>query len=126
MDAADLKRKALASRQVQLEVAKSISFTLTLPTTLESSIAYSQASKPDDGATMPRFQRALVLLAVTGWSGVTANHVLTGEGAEAVPFDQSLTPVLLDAKPDWEEKLTHTLLDELAKRKEVRDTAVKN
>lgn len=126
MDAADLKRKALAARQMTMDMGGGVSITLTLPTTLESSICYSQAAKHEDGATMPRFQRGLVLIGITGWAGVTADHVLAGEGTDLVAFDPSLVEVLLDAHPDWEEKLTHGLLDELARRKAARDTAAKN
>ena len=58
-----------------------------------------------------RFHRALLVLAVVGWSGVTVRHVLpTHATDEAFDFEPGAVEVLFDAQPEWEGKLLQALL----------------
>lgn len=126
MELADIKRKALAARQFSVEVAPA-TFTLTIPTKLESSVAYMEAAGTKGRSSMLRLQRALVVLAVTGWAGVQIKHVLPDySGDDSFAFEEGATETLLDAQPAWEEKLTTALLDKIAERKAAEDTAAKN
>lgn len=126
MELADIRRNALAARQFSVEVAPA-TFTLTIPTHMESSIAYSKATiggKFDGGAQL-RFQRALILTAVSGWTGVLLRHVLN-EGDEPIDFEPGAVDLLMDAQPEWESALVSELLDKMAERKAKEDTAAKN
>jgi hypothetical protein len=128
MELADIKRNALAARQFSVEVA-SATFTLTIPTKMQSSICYTEAATKGkfDRVAMIRFQRSLMLTAVSGWSGVLLRHALPGhEGDEPFDFDADGVELLMDAQPDWEETLTAKLLDKIAERKAKEDTAAKN
>jgi hypothetical protein len=128
MELADIKRNALAARMVSVEVAPA-TFALTLPTNMQSSIAYTQALRGGsfDSAAQIRFQRGLLLDAVTGWSGVLLRHVLLDhQGDDALDFELGAVELLMDAKPDWESQLISALLDGVAERKAKEDTAAKN
>lgn len=128
MDLEYIRRKALAARQFEC-AAGPATFTLRLPTKLESSIAYAganSAGKADSSAGL-RFERALALLAVVGWSGVLVRHVLTKhQGDEPFAFEPGAAELLFDAQPEWEGVLLQALMSRVAERQAVEDTATKN
>ena len=128
MELDDIRRKAAAARQFTHEVGGA-SFTLRAPTKIESSVLYTRVAVVDGGsdrAAMIRWQRAMLLQAIVGWSGVMLRHVLPDADGSVMAFEPGAAEVLLDAQPDWEESLTAALLDHLAKRRAVEDTAAKN
>jgi hypothetical protein len=125
-----IARKALAARQFE-QVAGPVTFSMQLPTKLESSIAYAQslvASGRRDAVANLRFQRALVLQAVVGWRGVLVQHVLPRhpDPAEVFEFEPGAAEVLLDAQPEWETELLQALLGRVAAREAAEDSAEKN
>lgn len=124
-----IARKALAARRFQ-HAAGPATFTLQMPTKLESSIAFAQSVGDGrrDAAANLRFQRALVLQAVIGWSGVLVQHVLPQhpDPAEGFEFEPGAAEVLLDAQPEWETELLQALLGRVAAREAAEDSAEKN
>ncbi len=128
MDLDYISRKALAARQFEC-VAGPASFTMRLPTKFESAIAYTgaHAAGRRDSTAGLRFERALGLLAVVGWSGVLVRHVLpTHQGDEPFVFEPGAAEVLFDAQPGWEGILLQALMSRVAERQAVEDTAEKN
>ena len=118
MDLDYIRRKAMAARQFEC-AAGPASFTLRLPTKLESSIAYAgahSAGRADSSAGL-RFERALGVQAVVGWSGVLVRHALhSHDGDEPFEFEPGAAEVLFDAQPEWEDELNAALVDELNER----------
>ena len=125
-----IARKARAAREFEHQAGPA-RFTLRVPTKLESSVAYAESigtSKRRDAATSLRFHRALIVLAVIGWSGVLVRHVLPShpDDAEAFAFEPGAAEVLFDAKPEWEAALMQELMTRIADRQAAEDSAAKN
>jgi hypothetical protein len=59
---------------------------------------------------------------------VLLQHVLPDEagGTQPLPWEPGAVELLLDAQPDWDDRLTRALLDQLSRRRIVEDTAAKN
>lgn len=130
MDKHDIKRKALAAREVTEEVAAGVHITLRLPTRQEVAVAAARAGVHQDGnetAGLVLMQRHLLLASVVGWGlGVKLNHLLPDEAAEPLPFDADLVELLLDAQPLWEDKLTERFRAERTARMARLEAAEKN
>jgi hypothetical protein len=121
-----IRRKSVAARQFDCAVGPAV-FVLRLPTKLESSIAYANAQTGLDRAGGLRFERALAELAVVGWSGVLVGHVLAAHpGEEPLVFEPGAAGLLFDAQPQWEAVILQALMDKVAARQLVEDTAAKN
>ena len=134
MDVETIRRKALAARQFDVPAGPGV-FSLRVPTKLEAQLAYVRSATHDgarDPAAMLRTQRALLVGAIVGWTGVLGCHVLDGlaatdaDKAEPLPFDASVVELLLDAQPDWEQTLSTALVERINARSAVEDTAAKN
>jgi hypothetical protein len=130
MDLDDIRRNALAARQFTVQ-AGACSFTLQVPTRHEASVAYTRVGHhggDPDSAAMVRWQRAILVPAVVGWSGVLLSHVLPDEpgGTEPLPWEPAAVELVLDAQPEWDDRLTRALVDHLSKRRALEDTAAKN
>jgi hypothetical protein len=129
MELDDIKRHALAARQFQVTHGEG-TFTLTMPTKLQSSIAYAQAMEASArvaSATSLRFNRALLLLAITTWSGVLLKSALPDIASdEQMEFEPGAVELLLDAQPDLEKVLFEELMSRFMQRSKVLDTAEKN
>lgn len=128
MELDDIKRLAKAARQIGVKAGPG-AFTLQVPTKLQSSIAYMEAGGGAGlrGASLLKFQRALLLLAVVGWSGVPLSAVLADQSAaEDLPYTPDAVELLLDAQPGWEEVLSAALMQAINARRELEDTAAKN
>lgn len=130
MDKHDIRRKALAAREVTEEVAPGVHINLRLPTRQEVAVAAAKAGVHNAGnetAGLVIMQRDLILAAVVGWGqGVRLNHLLPEESAEVLPFDADLVPLLLDAQPAWESKLQQRFVAERLKRNAMLEAAEKN
>lgn len=134
MELEDLKRHALAARQFDVTVGPEDAprfISLRLPTQHEVVLATRRAGlhrMADDMAAHVVLQRALLVSSVIAWSRVTVGDVLPGseQAAELLVFESGAVELLLDAKPDWEEVLGAELLNRLAQRRAVQDTAAKN
>jgi len=130
MDKHDIRRKALAAREVTEEVAPGVHINLRLPTRQEVAVAAARAGVHNPGnetAGLVIMQRELMLAAVVGWGqGVKLTHLLPEEAAEVLPFDADLVPLLLDAQPDWETKLQNRFVAERIKRTALLEAAEKN
>lgn len=128
MDLDYIRRKSIAARQFEC-AAGPATFTLRLPTKLESSIAYAgahSAGRADSSAGL-RFERALGVQAVVGWSGVLVRHALhSHEGDELFEFEPGAAEVLFDAQPEWEGVILQALMTRVAERQAAEDTAEKN
>lgn len=130
MDLDDIRRNALAARQRTVQ-AGPCSFTLQAPTRHEASVAYTRVSTVagvPDSAAMVRWQRAILVPAVVGWSGVLLCHVLPDDpnGQEPLTHEAGAVELLLDAQPEWADLLVQSLLDHIATRRSLEDTAAKN
>lgn len=130
MDKHDIKRKAMAAREVTEEVAPGVHITLRLPTRQEVAVAAARAGVHQDGnetAGLVLMQRQLLVGAVVGWSqGVKLKHLLPDEAAEPLAFDVDLVALLLDAQPTWEDKLTECFRRERIARLARLEAAEKN
>jgi hypothetical protein len=128
MDLQDLKRLALAAREFSM-AAGSVQFTLRIPTQHEVTIASRRSgihALQDDAAAHVVLQRALLLLAVVGWSGLTVADVLPGQPPEPLEWSAGAIELVLDTHPEWEAKLASALIERMAARQGVKDTAAKN
>lgn len=127
MDLDYIRRKAQAARQFE-HVVGPATFTLQVPTKLQSSIAYAQAAGARDAATGVRFERALAVVAVVGWAGVLVRHVLPAHeaGDEAFAYEIGAAELLFDAQPEWEVAVLQAVMARVAERSAVEDTAAKN
>lgn len=130
MDKHDIRRKALAAREVTEEVAPGVHINLRLPTRQEVAVSAARAGVHTPGnetAGLVIMQRDLMLAAVVGWGlGVKLNHLLPGEAPEVLPFDADLVPLLLDAQPEWETKLQARFVSERLRRTAMLEAAEKN
>lgn len=123
-----IARKALAARQFEHQIG-AVTFRLQLLTKLEASICYAQAAHAGraDGSTWVRYERAVALAAIVGWSGVTAHHVLvSAQPDDPLPWEAAAVPLLLDAQPEWEAELLQVLMQRVAQRQAAEDAAAKN
>ena len=128
MDLDYIARHAQAAREFTHAIGP-VTFTLRVPTKLESSIAYTQAhtAAGRDGSAGVRFERALVVTVITGWSGVLVRHVLTAHaGDDPLAFEPRAAAVLFDSQPEWEAGLLQALMTRVAERQAIEDTAAKN
>jgi hypothetical protein len=124
-----IARKARAARAFDHQIGPA-KFSLLVPTKLESSIAFADSlgdRKRRDAASSLRFERALLLLAVVGWSGVTVRHVLPEHAVdEPFDFEPGAAELLLDAQPLWEGELLQALMQRITARQAAEDSAAKN
>ena len=135
---ADIKARVLAARQFSISVvADSAPRTIHLlePTAYDVRLASLRAGLGGlrDDAALAVLERALLLDAITGWSGVTGADLLAPHpeqaakaGPVSVPFEAGGAELLLDAQPDWGRRLWAELLERLAKRGTTREAAAKN
>jgi len=124
-----LRRKALAARQFDVQLAAGVVATLRIPTRHQSMVAYMEASGGTKAANQVRWQRQLLLLAIVGWSGVLARHVLPSMeqgGDDPLAFEAGAVELLLDAQEDWAEQILAELVQRLDQRQATEDTAAKN
>lgn len=119
MDAAEL---AAAARKA-LEFTHAIGeceFTLLIPTRqqVRECIYRHKLEIGADGEPVAQalLQRYLLDAGhLLGWTGVRRLHVL-GEGTDPLPWSRTVVPLLLDAQPDWADKLGMQLLIRLQRR----------
>lgn len=130
MDKHDIRRKALAAREVTEEVAPGVHITLRLPTRQEVSVAAARAGVHTPGnetAGLVIMQRDLMQAAVVGWGqGVKLSHLLPDQADDPLPFDADLVPLLLDAQPGWDDKLRERFVRERNARNARLEDAEKN
>jgi hypothetical protein len=134
MDLADLKRYALAQREFSCtlgEVNAPRTITLRIPTHHETVLAARRSglhTAGDDLASHIVLQRSLLLQAVCAWSGVLIGDVLPDHDDAAKPlvYEREAVELVLDSQKDWEVELGAQLLQRMANRREVKDTAAKN
>lgn len=131
MDLAELKRLSLAARESTHTVGGR-SFTLRVPTRHETTVAVrlnSAASGGDEAALYVIARRALLDAAVVGWAGVLVSDLLPAgapEAESAYPHEPGAVPILLDAQPAWAAELSDKLVELLAARNTLQDSAAKN
>lgn len=144
MDLSDIHRQALAAREFT-ETIDGATFTLRLPTRLDSRIALTRVLAAHPGETNNdvlalRVERESLIQAIVGWTGVPMHWVLPGATAEppleacvsdaAPPAQFAYSPqcvaLLLDTQPDHAETLGRELFNRVRRRNGVLDTAAKN
>ena len=129
MELDDIKRHALAARQFQVVHGEG-TFTLTIPTKLQASIAHAASVDRYEGtprAQPIQFRRELLVVALTTWSGVTLHDVLPdAEVDEPLEYSAGAVDLLLDANPDLSDVLLNALLLRMHQRSQALDTAAKN
>lgn len=127
MDLVDLKRKADAAREYQVQVG-ALAFTCRLPTAheVEMETARAWSVERDNLAVLLRVRRALVERAVVSWSGVT--EAMLGPGADDTPAEVSPAAVglLLDADAEVAEQLLGEFVERSKARNERKEAAAKN
>lgn len=127
MDLVDLKRKADAAREYQVQVG-ALAFTCRLPTAheVEMETARAWSLERDNLAVLLRVRRALVERSVVSWVGVT--EAMLGPGATDTPAEVSPAAValLLDATSDVAEALQGEFLRRSTERNEQKAAAAKN
>lgn len=124
-----LRRKALAARQFDVQLAAGVVVNMRVPTRHDTVLAYADAAGRSRAAKEASWQRQLLLSAVVGWSGVLARHVLPSieqGGDDPLVFEPGATELLLDAQEDWAEQLLAELVQRVDKRRSAEDTAAKN
>lgn len=123
MDAAELKRRAQATRQRDLVVG-AVKWSVVLPQPVEMR-SLLRANQAYDGVV-----RDLVASAITGWSGVTQGMLvedLTAEEAAApAPFSTDLAVEYLNGRQSEFDALAEALLDAFTEHKRKREAALKN
>lgn len=112
----NLEHHTITPCDIELEVEVP-TILLRIPTMAESSNAWqvTMVDRVLNRVRRVRWQRAMLLRAIVGWSGVRINHVLPGRDGE-LTFDPKAIPILLNAQPEWEEILIAALLEELFSR----------
>jgi len=136
MDLADIKAKAIGARSFSAVVGPPESprtISLLTPTQHEMRMASVRAGVADqsDAAAMLVLERALLVLAVVGWSGVTCGDLAPvlqadARGNDVAAFEPGATELLLDAQPDWGAQLWVLLLQQITSRSDRREAAAKN
>jgi len=134
MDLADLKRYATAAREFSVAVGAADAprhITLRLPTQHEVVLAARRSGLHgvvDDAAAHVVLQRTLLLCAMVAWSGVVVGDVLPEhpQASDALECSADAAALLLDAQPAWEQELGYALMERMAERKALKDTAAKN
>lgn len=136
-DIADLAARVLAARQFSVEVGPADAprtINLLEPTDHEVRIVSLRCGlgAGKDTAAPVLFERALVAMAIVGWSGVTgadlaANHPeQAAKAGGPVEFEPLGVDLLLDAQREWAQKLWSELVDRLDRRLTQRQAAAKN
>lgn len=134
MDLADLKRLATAAREFSVPVGPEAAprhITLRTPTDHELTLAARRAGMhqaTDDVTATIILERALLCECIVAWSGVVIGDVLpeSDQAAEPLVHEAGAVPLVLDAQNDWAQTLWLALVERLAQRKAVKDTAEKN
>lgn len=129
MELEAIRRKAQAARQFEVPLdGDAVVIEMRSPTKHESTVAYMENSGTAKAANQVRWQRALLEISIVGWRGVQLQHLLpdAANGTEAVPFEDGAAALLLDAQPDWADKLLADLVPRLGNRQAAEDTAAKN
>jgi len=125
MEFSTLQAQIRAARQTSASV-DGATFTLTLPSDHAWRIAL-EAHRDELG----RFLQAeatydVLSVAITGWEGVTARHLLAEAPAEPLPFSAAARAELLDARQDIADELMQKIGAALAERRAAREAARKN
>jgi len=132
MDLADLKRLATAAREFSVAVGEPPRhITLRLPTQHQLVLSARRSglhNLQDDAAAHVVLQRNLLLLAMVAWSGVLVADVLPDypQAGDVLEFAPESSELWIDAHPAWEAELGAALMQRMAERKDVQDTAAKN
>jgi hypothetical protein len=134
MELSDLKRLFTAAREISVQVGSADAprnITVRLPTHHELTIATLRSGVrgvTDDLAATALLSRMLLTSSVVAWSGVLVGDVLPDlpQAAEPLVCEPSAVELLFDAKPEWSETVWSALMESLAKRRAVQDTAEKN
>jgi hypothetical protein len=133
MDAAALKRAALAARTFSVEDGER-KFEVRLPTRHElavecmrAGITSMDALKASDAGWLI-VRRALAVRGIVGWRGVTVGDVLpeADETGGAVDFDAQLVPILLDADEPLAARIEDEILARVMTRMRVAGDLEKN
>lgn len=118
MDLADLKRKADAAREYQVQVG-AMAFTCRLPTAheVEMETARAWGVERENIAVLLRLRRALVERGVVSWQGVTQDMLGPGAAAEPAEVSPAAVGLLIDAS----DEVAQALMDEFLRRSEARN-----
>lgn len=132
MNLADIHRQAQAAREFT-EVVDGATFTLRVPTRLDSRVALARVlaanpGEPDNGVLAIRVERESLMQAIVRWSGVPLRWVLRDvePADEQCAFDRTMVGLLLDERPVVAEQLGRVLFERIRAYNEARDTAAKN
>jgi hypothetical protein len=127
-DIADLQRKANAAREFQVVVG-ACTYTLRLPTTHQKEVAAMRArgdGHTADPALAVLLVRRLVEQSVVAWSGVTAEHLAPGGGADVAELVPGAVALLLDNQPETARQLTDAMVARENERNAHAEAARKN
>jgi hypothetical protein len=125
MDFAELKAKLDRSREFELQI-EGVKFRLRLPTDHHWRVITEQNTDASGRVARQAVSRVLLDAAVTGWEGLTAEHLLKGGGADAVAFSADTRAALLDERQDLADELVLELIRRLNQRRKEMGDARKN
>ena len=98
MDLAEIQRRAQAARESTIEI-DGATFTMRLPTPLETRVACVQAGGVVQSEQVLRAERIMLCGAIVGWSGVPLSWVLhDAETGEFYEYSPEAVGLLLDQR----------------------------
>lgn len=132
MDARELKRRAEAARECNIE-AGGVTFMVRLPQPVRMRALVLGATAGAGNEARTDWQQVLQRAAVEsviGWKGVLQSHLVpdlpAGEGSLGVEFDPLLVPELLEAHEGMLDALASQLIDKYSERQRAVESATKN
>lgn len=124
MEFASFKQQLEAARQAEVQ-AGGATFKVRLPSEYQRRLA-AQRNRDADGRTVEvAAVREVLVAAVIGWQGVTAEHFLPGAGTDSVAFSPEACAELLDCRHDIANEVTVAVAAKLKERRENLEAAAK-
>jgi len=125
MELGTLQAQIRAARQISAS-ADGATFSLELPSDHAWTIAI-EANRDAEGRLLhSQATHAVLLAAIVGWDGLTAQHLLPEAPNDPLPFSAAARRELLDARQDIANELMAEIGAKLIERHEKRDAARKN
>lgn len=125
MELDQIERIARASREFT-DTFEGVTVTMRIPTRHEVRLAIAQSPAETPEARLLKAQRAMLIDAVVGWSGVQVKHLVPDVPEDGgVDHHRSAVEILLDAQPHWAERWQELLVNRMAERRSVEESAEK-
>lgn len=126
MDIAAFSRQLDESRRFDCVSQTGATFRLQLPTKFAWRVAVDRHRDGDGRAIDALVHRALLEIALVGWSGVKQSLIDDAGGDEAVPFSPEARALLLEHNTEVMDELAIALGGRLIEQRNKREAAAKN